>query len=102
MLRLLILMAFLVPIVSYAFASDVTSVDLGAKLFNSNALGSNGKRCSSCHPDGKGLQEIGYYDDEMLKEMINFCIRDALQGEMLKPDSTELNALLGYVKEIRP
>lgn len=102
MLRLLIPILLLLPTITSVFASEVATVDLGEKLFNSDALGSNGKRCSTCHPDGKGLQEVGDYDDEMLKEMINFCIRDALKGEMLKPDSAELNALFSFVKGIRP
>jgi cytochrome c len=84
-----------------AAAAEGPSVALGKTLFESTALSGNGKSCSTCHPAGKGLQEIGAYDDGQLKEMINFCIRDALKGKMFTPDAQELNALLAYLRTLQ-
>jgi len=81
-------------------AVEAPTADLGKTLFESARLGSNGKSCSSCHPDGKGLEEISAYDDGQLKEMINFCIRDALKGRMFASDAQELDAMLAYLRSL--
>ncbi|PLX98417.1 MAG: cytochrome C [Desulfuromonas sp.] len=81
-------------------ATEVPTVELGQKLFESTLIGSNGNSCSGCHPDGKGLEEIDAYDDGMLKEMTNFCIRDALKGEMMDLESTEIESFLLYLRKL--
>jgi cytochrome c len=83
-----------------ALATEGPTVAMGQALFESPALGSNGKSCVSCHPAGKGLDELGAYDDGMLKEMINFCIRDALEGKMFAPESQELDSMLLYLSTL--
>lgn len=74
------------------------ALEVGKTLFEASNLGSNGKSCASCHPEGKGLTEVAAYDDGMLREMVNFCIRDALKGKMLSADAQELEALMRYVR----
>lgn len=81
-----------------ALAVEGPTVELGRVLFSSTTLGSNGKSCASCHTAGKGLEEITAYDDTELREIVNFCIRDALGGRMLSPDSQELDSLLLYLR----
>lgn len=81
-------------------ATEGPTVTMGEILFTSTTLGSNGKSCSSCHPGGKGLAEIGAYDDATLREMINFCIRDALKGKMFALESQELDSLLLYLRTL--
>lgn len=83
-----------------ATATEGPTVAIGEVLFTSTTLGSNGKSCSSCHPGGKGLAEIGAYDDATLKEMINFCIRDALAGRMFAPESQEIESMLLYLRTL--
>lgn len=83
-----------------AAATEGPTLALGEALFASNALGSNGKSCADCHPRGKGLEEIGAYDDATLKEMINFCVRDALAGQMFAPVSQELDSMLLYLRSL--
>ena len=73
----------------------------GDKLFNSTSLGTNGKSCATCHLQGQGLESIGDYDDAILAEIVNFCIRDAMKGEMLAEDSDELAALAGYIRRFQ-
>jgi len=81
-------------------AVEAPTAELGKTLFESTRLGSNGKSCSSCHPGGRGLEEISAYDDGQLKEMINFCIRDALKGRMFASDAQELDAMLAYLRSL--
>ncbi len=76
------------------------SIAKGQALFASTELGSNGKACATCHPDGKGLQEIDAYSDPQLREMINFCIRDAQKGTMLPLDSPKIESLLLYLRSL--
>lgn len=81
-------------------ATEVPTVELGERLFKAENLGSNGKSCFSCHPDGKGLHELDAYEDGMLKEMVNFCIRDAMKGKMIGLESTEIESFLLYLRAL--
>jgi len=83
-----------------ALATEGPTARMGQTLFESTALGSNGKSCATCHPAGKGLDELGAYDNAMLKEMINFCIRDALDGRMFALESQELDSMLLYLRTL--
>ncbi len=82
-------------------ATEVPTAQLGKKLFHADNLGTNNKSCATCHPDGQGLEEIDAYDDGMLKEMVNFCIRDALKGEMMDLESTEIESFLLYLRSLK-
>jgi len=92
--------ALVVLMAGTATATEGPTVAMGKTLFESTVLGSNGKSCAGCHPGGAGLAEIGAYDEETLKEMINFCIRDALAGNMFAPDSQELDSLHLYLRSL--
>jgi mono/diheme cytochrome c family protein len=94
--------ALLAVTAAAAVATEGPTVAMGQTLFESTTLGSNGKSCASCHPAGKGLAEIDAYDDPMLKEMINFCIRDALKGKMFALESQELDSMLLYLRTLPP
>lgn len=69
---------------SPAIASS--TIEEGQQYFQDASLGSNGKSCASCHPDGKGLANACDYDVPTLQEFVNFCIRDAMKGKMLPDD----------------
>lgn len=94
------LIVLLLVSVSVCSGVEGPSLAVGKTLFEATTLGNNGKSCASCHSGGQGLKEIQTYDDGMLKEMINFCIRDALKGPMLSLESQELEALQRYVRSI--
>lgn len=81
-----------------AKAVEVAALDMGRALFESAQLGKSDRSCATCHPGGKGLDQVGDFSDAELKDIINACIRDALGGSMLTDDSQELNALLRYVR----
>lgn len=95
---ILALIAFLsLPFMVFASETPVP----GEELFNSTSLGNNGKSCSACHPQGKGLEQIGDYDDEILQEFVNFCIRDAMKGKMLPEGAQELRAIGSYIRRFQ-
>ncbi len=79
-------------------AIEAPSLELGKTLFESEKLGTKQRSCKSCHDQGKGLDKVGDFNDEELKDIINACIRDALGGTLMDIDSQELNALLIYVR----
>lgn len=80
---------------SPAVGSDL---DEGKRLFHDKSLGTNGKNCATCHAAGKGLQNAGGYDVEMLQDYVNFCIRDALKGKLLPAGDPQLMVLEKYVR----
>jgi cytochrome c len=84
-----------------AFANEAPSLSLGKTLFESVDLGTTGKSCQSCHAQGKGLDMIGDFNDEELKDIINACLRDALGGKLISTDSQEMEALHAYVRKFQ-
>jgi len=99
--RIIFFTMFLIFCTAPLFATEVPTVNLGEKLFKATNLGKSGQSCESCHPSGKGLEEIEAYDDGMLKEMVNFCIRDALKGQMIDLESTEIESFLLYLRKVQ-
>ncbi len=100
MSKILLPVLTLTLLFSPALATEIPTLALGEKLFNAVNLGTNGNSCAGCHPGGKGLEEIAAYDDGMLKEMVNFCIRDALKGQMMDLESTEIESFLLYLRSL--
>ena len=81
----------------------MTVVMEGEKLFHS-ALGSNKVSCDQCHPNAanthpetypKFQQQIGRVVS--LFEMVNWCIRNPLEGDPLAADDPKMVALLSYI-----
>ena len=76
----------------------------GEKLFHSSSLGTNKVSCDQCHPNAanthpetypKFQQQIGRVVS--LFEMVNWCIRNPLEGEPLAADDAKMVALLSYI-----
>ena len=86
-------------IFSAAFAAGDAAK--GKALFNDTKLGGNtsGKSCSSCHPDGKGLEKAG--DRKDLEAFVNSCIENALKGKPIDPKSVEMANLVAYIKSLK-
>lgn len=74
----------------------------GKELFNQTALGTSGKSCSSCHPDGDGLEGVGVKlsQDKELENQINACIAGPLKGKELGMESSEMKALATYLRSL--
>lgn len=86
---------------SQVYANEAPTLSLGKTLFESEELGTRGKSCQTCHQQGKGLDKIGDFNDEELKDIINACLRDALGGKLISIESQEMEALHSYVRKFQ-
>ena len=74
----------------------------GAELFNSSRLGTNGKSCSTCHPNGSKMEGAAGYDDSELIKVVNQCIRESLAGKPPPAKSADMKALIKYIRTVAP
>jgi len=74
------------------------TIENGKKLFNDTKLGTSGKSCGSCHPNGKGMEKAGAKTN--LAAMINTCITKPLQGKALDEKSLEMQSLVLYIRSL--
>jgi cytochrome c len=92
---LFILIAFLT---TGTAAMDQTSVDKGKALFNDPKLGTTGKSCNDCHPNGKGVEKAAGKKD--LVSIVNVCVTKALKGKALDANSVEMQSLVSYINSL--
>lgn len=85
-----------------------TAVTQGRSAFTDPALGTNGVVCAQCHPNGANIHPETYpkFQKQIGKVvplwvMINWCIRNPLEGEELAADDPRLFALQAYITEER-
>lgn len=90
---LFILIAFLAA--EAAAMQDQASVDKGKALFNDPKLGTTGKSCNDCHPNGKGVEKAAGKKD--LVSIVNVCVTKALKGKALDAKSVEMQSLVSYI-----
>lgn len=76
------------------------SVDEGKRLFAATDMGSNGKSCATCHPDGEDIGDLSGLDTEELAAAVNSCLVKALGGKPLPEDSEEMRSLLLYLQSL--
>lgn len=76
----------------------------GRKLWTSGAVGTNGVACAQCHPNAANTHPETYpkFQKQLGKvaqlfEMVNWCIRNPLQGANLAPDDPRMTALVSYI-----
>ena len=94
---------------SFAFAG--ADVEKGKALFNDTKLagGTTGKSCSSCHPGGRGLEDVGEKTEwkmmgkkfKRLEDVVNYDIEMALHGKPLDPKSEEMINIIAYIKSLK-
>ena len=79
-------------------------VEKGRALWTSPELGTNGVACAQCHPNAANTHPETYpkFQKQLgrviaLREMINWCIRQPLEGEPLKLDDPKMIAIEAYV-----
>ena len=82
----------------------MTVVAEGDKLFHSSSLGRNKVSCDQCHPNGANTHPETYpkFQKQIGKvislfEMVNWCLRNPLEGESLAADDPKMVALLAYI-----
>ncbi len=89
-------------------AEYMAAVDVGRGVFTDPALGTNGVVCAQCHPNGSNIHPETYpkFQKQLgqvvpLWVMINWCIRNPLEGEELAADDPRMIALLAYITHER-
>jgi thiosulfate dehydrogenase len=80
----------------------------GRELWTSGALGTNGVACAQCHPNAANTHPETYpkFQQQLgrviaLREMINWCIQQPLEGKPLPLDDPRMVALEAYVAHER-
>jgi thiosulfate dehydrogenase len=76
----------------------------GEKLFHSSQLGKNSVSCDMCHPNGADTHPETYpkFQKQLgkvvgLRDMINWCIQNSLEGQPLAADDPKMVALEAYI-----
>ena len=76
----------------------------GRKLWTSPDIGKNGVVCAQCHPNAANTHPETYpkFQKQLGKvanlwEMVNWCLRNPLEGEPLKADDPRMTAMLAYI-----
>jgi len=79
-------------------------VEEGRALWGSADLGSNGVACGQCHPNAANTHPETYpkFQQQLggvvaLRDMINWCLQNPLEGDTLDLDSDEMVAMETYV-----
>lgn len=78
-------------------------VKQGRGLWTDAKLGTNGVVCAQCHPNAANTHPETYpkFQKQLGKvtnfwEMVNWCIRNPLEGEQLAADDPKMVALISY------
>ena len=82
----------------------INVVKMGRDLWVSPELGTNGVACAQCHPNGANTHPETYpkFQQQLgrviaLRDMINWCILNPLEGETLELDDPRMIAIEAYV-----
>lgn len=85
-----------------------TVVKQGRAAFTDPALGSNGVVCAQCHPNAANTHPETYpkFQKQIGKvislwEMVNWCLRNPLEGKPLAADDSKMTALVAYITSER-
>jgi len=78
--------------------------DEGRRLWTSPEIGTNGVACAQCHPNAANTHPETYpkFQKQLGKvaplwEMINWCIRNPLEGKAFAADDPRIVALQAYI-----
>jgi thiosulfate dehydrogenase len=76
----------------------------GDRLFHSDEIGTNGLACAMCHPDASNTHPETYPKFQtqlkkvaLLRDMVNWCIMNPLEGKALADDDPRMKALEAYI-----
>jgi cytochrome c len=109
MLRILLLSLIALGLIfSSAFAMKHLPEERGKTMFNDPKFAGGTVACSSCHPDGKGLEKAGAKKDwktpagstKTMEEAINLCIVNANKGKALDVTSDQMKDMVAYIKSL--
>jgi cytochrome c len=76
----------------------------GRNLWTSPTVGKNGVVCAQCHPNAANTHPETYpkFQKQLGKvanlwEMVNWCLRNPLEGDPLAADDPKMTAMLAYI-----
>ena len=80
----------------------------GKALFSDLKFAGGTKACSSCHPNGKGLEKAGDKKEfqimgssqKSLEEAVNACIVGANKGKAIDVKSQQMQDMVAYIKSL--
>lgn len=82
----------------------LTVVKKGRALWTSGDLGTNGVACAQCHPNAANTHPETYpkFQKQLgrviaLREMINWCLQNPLEGKLLELGDPKMIAIEAYV-----
>jgi cytochrome c len=82
----------------------MTVVDKGREWWTSPDLGTNGVACAQCHPNAANTHPETYpkFQQQLgrvvaLRDMINWCIQNPLEGQPLDLDDPVMVAIESYI-----
>ncbi len=85
-------------------AEYMSVVEQGRELWVSPELGTNGVACAQCHPNAADTHPETYpkFQQQLgrviaLRDMINWCLMNPLEGEPLELDDPRMVAIESYV-----
>lgn len=86
------------------FSEYKSVAEKGEQLFHDNTLGSNAVSCDMCHPHAANTHPETYpkFQKQLgnvaeLRDMINWCIENPLEGKPLALDDPKLIQLEAYI-----
>jgi thiosulfate dehydrogenase len=76
----------------------------GDRLFHSDEIGTNGVACAMCHPNASNTHPETYPKFQtqlkkvaLLRDMVNWCILNPLEGQELPENDPRMKALEAYI-----
>lgn len=85
-------------------AEYMTVVQKGRDLWVSPELGTNGVACAQCHPNAANTHPETYpkFQQQLgrvvaLRDMINWCLQNPLEGQPLEFDDPRMVAIEAYI-----
>jgi cytochrome c len=104
-----VVMGMALVLSSSAFAAG--NAKKGKMLFDDANFAGGSASCSSCHPDGKGLEKAGMKGKKewtnpggtwlSLEDASNVCVILANKGKAIDPRSAEMKDLVAYIKSLK-
>ena len=112
---------FVLLVASHTLADDFDSVEVdrwqqeyeavaaeGRRVWTSPELGTNGVACAQCHPNAANTHPETYpkFQKQIgrvipIWEMINWCLRNPMEGEPLAADDSRMIAMQAYIYKER-
>ncbi|MCC6487539.1 MAG: cytochrome C [Candidatus Hydrogenedentes bacterium] len=85
-------------------AEYMSVVKQGRELWTSGTLGTNGVACAQCHPNGANTHPETYpkFQQQLgrvvpLRDMINWCLQNPLEGKVLEANDPRMVAIEAYL-----